>query len=249
LTLNGKGFVFPAFGGAGKTMLIAALRKQSSFRFFGDDFVAVDNAGTMYAYPSDFSIYPQHLELFPELKGTIYSEYFVERERRPRLWDAWYLLPGNPFLRAIAMRLRKTVDPRQLGPLLPSLPDWKLDYIKVPVKEILAAEQIGTTVPLTHCMLLSRYSGDSLRVTEIDSTQLVRKLSGVMNVEFRYGLIYLHLLASFGVVDLQHFEESQRRVLASCFSKVRLHEVLIPMTMPPTDYVEAMQEIVLELSA
>lgn len=248
LMLNGQGFIFPAFGGAGKTMLIAALRKHPGFRFFGDDFVAVDKSGTMYAYPSDFSIYPQHLELFPEIEGTIYSEYFVERERRPRLWDQWYLLPGNPFLRSIAMRLRKTADPRQLGPLLPSLPEWNLDYIKVPATEVLTDDQIGTTVPLKHCMLLSRYSGDELQIIDINSEQLVKKLSGIMNVEFRYSLIYQHLLASFGVIDLKQFEESQRSVLETCFSNMQLREVLIPMTMSPTDYVEHMEEIVLELA-
>ena len=85
LALNGQGLIFPAFGGAGKTMLIAALRQQPGFRFFGDDFVAVDSKGGMYAYPSDFSIYPQHLELFPELMASIFHEYFLERERRPKL--------------------------------------------------------------------------------------------------------------------------------------------------------------------
>lgn len=248
LTLNGRGFLFPAFGGAGKTMLIAALRKQSTFTFFGDDYVVIDEEGRMHAYPSDFSIYPQHLELFPELAGTLYSDYFEKREYHLKMWDAWYRLPGNPALRSVARWLRNTPDPRQLDPLIPSLPGWKMDYVKVPATELLERERIGTSAPLTHCLLLSRYTGDVLQVEEISRDTLINKLSGIMSVEFRYGLIYLHLLASFGVIDPVLFEERQRAVWASCFANVSLHEVLIPMAMSPSDYVERMQIIVMEMA-
>ena len=249
LTLNGHGFIFPAFGGAGKTMLIASLRQHSGFKFFGDDFVAVDMQGVMYAYPSDLSVYSQHLELFSELQGSIYHEYFIERERRPKLWNAWYRLPGNPLLRSIAMRLRRTIDPRCLGPVFPALPDWDLDYVKVPARKVLAEEQLGISTPLNHCILLSRYSGDKLRVVEIGPDRLVGKLNGILNVEFRYGQIYKHLLASFGVLDLQWSEDVQRQILKSCFENVSLREVLIPIAMSPSDYIDHMQRIVLELAA
>ena len=248
LSLGGKGFVFPAFGGAGKTMLIAALRHDPDFRFFGDDFVAVDGTGRIYSYPSDLSIYEQHLELFPELSGSVYGRYFAERERRRVAWQEWYRLPGNPLLRRLAMPLRGAIDPRTLPPPFPLLPAWDLDYVKVPVTEVIPRERIGTTAPLSGCLLLSRYAGSDFRVERIAADELVRRIMGILAVEFRYSLVYLHLLEAFGIVDAHSLERRQQEILAACCERTELYEIMIPAEISLQDYGDRMATLVRELA-
>jgi hypothetical protein len=247
LALQGKGIIFPGFGGAGKTMLIAALRNDPDFLFFGDDFVAVDAKGKMFAYPSDLSIYNQHLELFPQLCGTVYGNYFSDRNQRSALWKEWYKLPGQPFLRWMAMKLRKTTDPRNLGPLFSPLPAWNLDYVKVPAVEVLPVNQIGTNISLNTCLLLSRYSGSDLRIEKLSLPRLLQRIIGILDVEFRYGQGYLNLLAAFGVLDKQKFEQLGYDTLNECFTGIDLYEVLIPSNMLPSDYTEKMENLVREM--
>lgn len=239
-SLNGKGFAFPAFGGAGKTMLISALRHETGFSFFGDDFVAVDARGAMYAYPSDFSVYEQHLELFPELGATDYGNYFYQRQRRRWVQEEWYCLPGNPFLRQIALRLRGGVDPATLGPAFPPLPEWDQDYVKVPVTEVIPVDRLGSTVPLAATIMLTRYDGSEFRVEKLDLEKLVRRVGGILEVEFRYGRIYLHLLAAFGVVDGLKLTHLQNEICTAAFSRAEQYEVLVPFSFSPEDYLEHM---------
>jgi hypothetical protein len=246
-SLNGKGFAFPAFGGAGKTMLIGALRKHPAFKFFGDDFVAVDTRGTMYAYPSDFSVYLQHLELFPELYSTVYGDYFYQREWRRWVQEEWYRLPGNPQLRWIARQLWGGVDPSTLGPAFPPLPAWDQDYVKVPVTEVMPVDTIGSTVPLAASFMLTRYDGSEFQVKKLGLEDLVRRVGGIIEVEFRYGRIYLNLLAAFGVVDGIHLAQRQNEVLTAGFNQTDLYEVLIPSSFSPENYTEHMIDLLHEM--
>ncbi|HBG06011.1 MAG: hypothetical protein A2075_15610 [Geobacteraceae bacterium GWC2_58_44] len=247
-SLNGKGFAFPAFGGAGKTMLIGALRRDADFRFFGDDFVALDSAGTMYAYPSDFSIYEQHLELFPELGGTVYGDYFYQRERRRWVQEEWYRLPGNPLLRQIALRLTRGTDPGTLGPAFPPLPGWDQDYVKVPVTEVLPLQSIGTSVPLKASLMLSRYDGTAFRIEKLAPQELVRRVGGILEVEFRYGRIYRDLFSAFGLVDGARLARLQHEVCAAAFSRAELYEVLVPSSFTPEAYTEQMIGVLQEMA-
>src|SRR3989344_3718748 len=85
--IGGKGIIFPASGGAGKTTLISYLRNLSNFKFFGDDFVIVNKRGEMFSYPSDFSIYKYHVKLFPELRNTSYERFLWRKKYFP--WYYW----------------------------------------------------------------------------------------------------------------------------------------------------------------
>ena len=61
---------------------------------------------------------------------------------------------------------------------------------------------------------------------------------GILKVEFNYALSYWHYLAAFGVVDLLKFENLQKEILESCFSKIKKYRLLIPRDMKPEIYKE-----------
>ena len=174
-------------------MLVSAMRKKDDFRLFGDDYVAVDTHSNMYAYLTDLSIYDEHIHLFPKLKGSPYHQYLSDRKKKEEFINS---IPGNRYIRE-ALRLGKALIGRQKR--------GGLDYIKVPVTEVLPEEKLGTRTKLVASVLLSRYSGNEIKAEKVSLERLVREIVGILNVEFRYGLIYLQMLSGFGGFDLSLF--------------------------------------------
>jgi hypothetical protein len=63
---DGKALVFPAWGGVGKTGLVAGLIENHGFKLLGDDLIILKGDGTLYAYPKPMVIYPYHKTAFPD---------------------------------------------------------------------------------------------------------------------------------------------------------------------------------------
>jgi len=240
MEINGKGLIFPAFGGAGKTVLVSEMRKKDNFRLFGDDYVAVDNHSNMYAYLSDLSIYDEHIHLFPELKGTPYHLYLSDRKKKEEFFKS---IPGNRYIRK-ALNLGRVLIGRNQSPQR----RWALDYIKVPVTEVLPEEKLGTRTKLVASVFLSRYSRNEIKAEKISLERLISEIVGILNVEFRYGLIYLQMLSGLGGFDLFLFWQRQKEVLESCFSKLDLYRVWVPAGISPKEYTDYMSEFINDLT-
>lgn len=63
---EGKAFVFPSWGGVGKTASVAKLVRENGYKLLGDDLVIVDKKGNVYAFPKKFVLYAYHRNLFKE---------------------------------------------------------------------------------------------------------------------------------------------------------------------------------------
>ena len=239
MEINGNGLIFPAFGGAGKTMLVSKMRKEDDFKLFGDDYVTVDSHANMYAYLSDFSIYDDHIQLFPELKGTHYHLYLSDRKKKEEFINS---IPGNRYIRK-ALNLGRSLIKRNQS----TQRGWNLDYIKVPVTEVLQEKKLGTRTKLVASVFLSRYSGNEIKAEKISLERLISEIIGILNVEFRYGLIYLQMLSGFGGFDLSLFGQRQKKVLESCFSKLDLYRVWVPAGISPKEYTDYMSEFINDL--
>ena len=240
MEINGKGLIFPAFGGAGKTMLVSEMRKKDDFRLFGDDYVAVDTHSNMYAYLTDLSIYDEHIHLFPKLKGSPYHQYLSDRKKKEEFINS---IPGNRYIRKVLNLGRALIKSNQV-----TQRRWNLDYIKVPVTEVLPEKKLGTRTKLFASVFLSRYSGDKIKAEKISLERLVSEIMGILNVEFRYGLIYLHMLSGFGGFDLSLFGQRQKEVLESCFSKLDLYRVWVPVGISLREYTDYMSEFINDLT-
>lgn len=67
---NGQAYVFPSWGGVGKTASVAKLIREENYKLLGDDLVILDKDGNVYAFPKKFVLYAYHRNLFKEnMKG------------------------------------------------------------------------------------------------------------------------------------------------------------------------------------
>ncbi|MFH1088489.1 MAG: hypothetical protein V1719_01460 [Patescibacteria group bacterium] len=231
--IDGKGVVFPAFGGTGKTVLISELRKLNNCKVFGDDYVIVNKAGKMFSYPSDFSIYPYHISIFPELKNSTFAKYLQSR----KIFSLFYNL--RRLINFIWRRIS------QSG--MPLLSGWNADYAKVPAKQLIGENNIGHQTNLTMAVFLSRYSGDAIRVEEMSLDQLTKSTDGILWLESQHALPYLAVLSAFGLVDVASIAASQQNVLKGCFAPLKRFHVYIPHKLDADSFVKYMTKFIQEI--
>lgn len=63
---DGIAYVFPSWGGVGKTASIAKLVKKEGYNLLGDDLVIITSDGMVKAFPKKFVLYSYHKKLFEE---------------------------------------------------------------------------------------------------------------------------------------------------------------------------------------
>ena len=63
---DGQAFVFPSWGGVGKTASVAKLIRENNYKLLGDDLVILDKEGNVFAFPKKFVLYAYHKKLFEE---------------------------------------------------------------------------------------------------------------------------------------------------------------------------------------
>jgi len=63
---DGNAYVFPSWGGVGKTASVAKLIREEGYQLLGDDLVILTADGTIHAFPKKFVLYAYHRELFKD---------------------------------------------------------------------------------------------------------------------------------------------------------------------------------------
>jgi hypothetical protein len=66
VSIGDRAFLFPAFGGVGKTALLGTLMRSGEVRLLGDDLVILSEDGYVEPYFRPFCLYPYHAAVFPE---------------------------------------------------------------------------------------------------------------------------------------------------------------------------------------
>lgn len=220
------GFIFPALGGVGKTILVSKLRKMKGFKFFGDDYIIIDKNSNMFSYPSDFSIYPYHLPIFSELKHSVFSRYLFRRKFFGLYYDCKRII--NFIWRRI--NLRST----------PLLGGWNADYVKVPANKIVDDKNIDYQIKLSTAIFLDRCNNNEIYTKEILADELTKLIDGILWLESQHALPFLSALAAFGLIDLSNLAITQRDILKSCLTNLKRFHVLIPQKIDIESYTDYM---------
>jgi len=241
ISLNGRGIIFPAAGGVGKTTLVSQLKDLPGFSFFGDDFVMMDRSGVMLAYPSDLSVYPYHLEIMPELKRTIYHQYLIGRQWLNAFTN---IIPDGRLRYYVRRGLSKLIAVIIGWIKLSATPIWHQDYAKVPVEQLVKAEKIGNQVKLIAAVFLRRHSGNDFRVSSLTSAQLATIIAAVLGIEFRYSWVYWESLAIASGRDVTTFLNQQKQVLESGLAGISIYQIDIPMSASSQAYIEFMKKFI-----
>ena len=100
VAFESKSFVFPAFGGIGKTLLVSQLLTHKEVRLLGDDLCIVNAGGSAAAYPRPLCLYEHHRDMLKPVFDRFGIEHtwpnFLGRAAR-RMRDISYTYTGLSF--------------------------------------------------------------------------------------------------------------------------------------------------------
>jgi hypothetical protein len=85
VSIGGKGVLFPAMGGVGKTNLMLELLSRGA-RFIGDDHVVIGRNRRFISYPRWVNVLEYNLTMFPELYERAIPDKAGQRQQKRRLW-------------------------------------------------------------------------------------------------------------------------------------------------------------------
>lgn len=164
VSVAGRGVLFPALGGVGKTAVVAHLLERPDVRLLGDDYVVLGRDGDLWGIPVPFTLYPYHRTVFPE--------FFRAAPLR--------ILPGRLPFRV----LRRALDALGLwGALEPRLP---VEYAVVPAHRLYAPARLERApVPVDAVYLLLRVRGlGEIRLRPADVEEVSTFVGNVLLYEW-----------------------------------------------------------------
>lgn len=217
VSLGGKGILFAGFGGVGKTLLVSVLKEQSDFLLFGDDYVMVGVQGLMYAYPADFSIYPYHRAVFPELKSTRFARYLARRRGLSPYYN------GQRAINFFSRRLGRSGEPLFRG--------WNAPYVKVPAEYLIRKERIGVQQKLDVGVFLSRHNSSQPLLEEMSAKEFAATLVGNLKIEMMHSMPYLSVVHAFHLFDVVDFWVQTQSIIEGCAGTLKRFRLSIPFNI------------------
>lgn len=230
--LGGKRFLFPAFGGVGKTTLVAAL-VFSGGKLYGDDLVIVNNK-EMRNYPIDFSVYPYHLMIL-KLEDRVIARKFRMTAILNRITDVFEQYHWLPI---------------RLGRI--ALNSLKTPYVNVGPRRIFGEQCLAEQGVLDGIYYLSRTNTEckELRVEPIDPDLLAKVATNILLHEWHQSLQYLYAYSGLSPFSVQQMYNDTRDVLGRLFVSGPCYSIRIPTSMTADDYQRALvKQLKMHISA
>lgn len=223
-----KSFVFPAFGGVGKTLLVSQLVSKEGFRLLGDDLCIVTKDGLATSYARPFCLYEHHREALE----PVFDRFGVNH--------AWPNIMGR-----VVRRVLDTAN-IQAGIRVPRnrYCGIKGDYVLVSPIEIYGVEKICTeALPIGAVVVLRRQPKlDRIRIEECSWEDAARFASNVTLHEWKSELPAM--LAGAAVNGCASPHEATGEVLRGAFNSAQRTLVLsLPQKIDITEYVSAVTDI------
>lgn len=223
-----RAFIFPAFGGVGKTLLVSQLLSKEGFRLLGDDLCVVSQDGLATSYARPFCLYEHHREALE----PIFNRFGVDH-----VWPNLMGRVTRQLLNAAFIRAGIAVPHNRYRGI-------KGDYVLVSPIEIYGAEKICTEVlPIGAVVVLRRQPKfDRIRIEECTREEAARFASNVTLHEWKEELPAM--LAGAAVNGRKPPHEATCEVLRSAFNSAqRTLTLTLPQKIDIAEYVSVVSDV------
>jgi len=215
---NGKNYLFPAFGGIGKTTAVSAILNKDG-KLFGDDMIIVNNE-TILCYPLDFSIYPYHLDIL-----NIEDKEAKAKFKRNGILDR-------------CISLLRRYDYRASRLLILILNSMKLPYINIPPKKIFGENCIATSGQIDEIYYLYRVGENKsqIEIEPIDANELAKICTNVLIQEWHGSMSILYTYSGLSTFSLDYLFHNIKCVLEDVFMHHKCYQIKIPINLDNLSY-------------
>lgn len=213
---KGKGVVLSAFGGIGKTALLAKISGREDFKLMGDDLNIVTATGNITAYLRPFCLYRYHKALF----GEFYRQNRLTYLRPSLFWRLY-----NRVLREIKQRTGVDLKWSRYT-------TYASGYVTASPFAIFDASSLQReSVPLRFAFVVGRHDkNDKVSIAEISHDEFADFSLNVLCHEWDYMDKSFKGYLTFQNIGLSSYYVQTRSVLLSSISSVeKIYKITIPI--------------------
>lgn len=216
--IYGKRYLLPAFGGIGKTALVAAVVYNGG-KFYGDD-MNIINDDDIFNYPIDFSVYPYHMKLL-KLKDPKIERMF----NRTKL------------LNIITDQLER-YDSRVLKFIRVAINTLKVPCVSIPPRHIFGEQCFAEHGKVNEVYYLTRMDTNSkkIEISPIEPKILAEITSNILFSEWHQSMQYLLVYSGLSSFSLTDIFSSTKSIYKRHFAGRPCYCVEIPNSMTLLDY-------------
>lgn len=214
---RGKNYLFPAFGGVGKTILASALIRAGG-KLFGDDMVILSKEG-LRSFPLDFSIYPYHVRALGIEDARVRRS--LARIKALNWCAGVFAGMTSPFRRC---------DPRADKLLTVIIRFISTRFVSVSPMHLFGEGCVAQGGPLHSAYYLSRVGGASSDITveRVDAAVLAEICANIMFQEWHQSMSILYRYSGLSSFSLHTMFDGIKSVCQEAFDHVQCFRVMIP---------------------
>ena len=215
---NGKNYLFPAFGGIGKTTTVSAI-VYSGGKLFGDDMNIV-NETEILSCPLDFSVYPYHLDIL-KIKDKKIEYEFKKTEILDKITDSL----GRYNYRVIRL-------------LFLILNSMKTPCANVPPKKIFGENCIVERGQIDEVYYLCRVENNlpEITVERIDANDLAEMCTNILLQEWHGSMSILYTYSGLSTFSLNSLFRKIKDIVRRAFMHHECYQIMIPNDLDNLTY-------------
>ena len=215
---TGKNYLFPAFGGIGKTTTVAAI-VYSGGKLFGDDLNIV-NERKILSCPIDFAVYPYHLDILKIKNKKIEFEF-----KKTKILDN---ITNN--LKGYNVRVIKLIEL-----IINSI---KTPYVNVPPKRIFGENCIVEKGQIDEIYYLCRVENNlpEITVERIDPDNLADLCSNILLQEWHGSMSILYTYSGLSTFSLNSLFSKIKNIFGRTFMHYECYQIKIPNDLDNLTY-------------
>jgi len=215
---NGENYLFPAFGGIGKTTIVSAL-VHSSGKLFGDDMNIINNREVL-SYPSDFTVYPYHLDIL-KIKNKKIEYQFKKTESLNKITN---------FLERYNFKISKL--------LILIWNSMKTEYVNVPPKKIFGENCIMEKGQINEVYYLYRVENNLSEIIfeRINSNDLAEICANILFQEWHHAMRVLYTYGGLSTFSLNLLFNKIRDMFRQTFMRYECYQIKIPNNLDNLTY-------------
>ena len=219
---NGKNYLFPAFGGIGKTTTVAAI-VYSGGKLFGDDMNIV-NETEILSCPLDFSVYSYHLDILKIKNKKIKYEFMKIKI----LYNIIYNITN--YLKRYNSRIVKL--------LILILNSMKNESIDVPPKKIFGENCIVEKGQIDEICYLYRVENNLTEITveRIDANELAEMCTNILLQEWHGSMSILYTYSGLSTFSLNSLFSKIKNIFEHVFIHHECYQIKIPNDLDNLTY-------------
>ena len=215
---NGRNYLFPAFGGIGKTTTVAAI-VYSGGKLFGDDLNIV-NERKILSCPIDFAVYPYHLDILKINDKKIKDEF-----------------KKTKILNNIINYFKK-YNLRVIKLLILILNSMKTPYVNVPPKKIFGEKCIVEKGQIDEIYYLCRVENNlpDITVERIAPDNLAEMCTNILLQEWHGSMSILYTYSGLSTFSLNSLFLKIKNIFGRTFMHYECYQIKIPNDLDNLTY-------------